>query len=133
MSMSSPSRLAECRILGWDDGRGQHVRAEMVAALLDYVEQGVPLGGFLQSVVANDLAGAAARADLGNYRNLGAFASFVWNEMPAPSNGSHHKYDAWINAFAEKRIAAGIAANVSVPANWPPNQGEPHGPATTPE
>lgn len=126
MSLSSPERLAECRTLGWDDGRGGHVRGEVVAALLEYAERGVPLGEFLQAVLSNDLMEASARADADNRANLAALASFVWNEMPSPCWGSHRIYDVWIDLKAQERIARLAAERVPVPTNWPPPQGEPH-------
>ena len=73
------------------------IRAEMVEALRNYAEKRVPLGGFLRAVVTNDFKEACGRADSQNVYNLPAFATYMYNEMPAPSQGSLEAYHAWIN------------------------------------
>ena len=73
------------------------IRAEMVEALRDYVEKRIPLGGFLRAVVTNNFKEACGRADSQNIFNLPAFATYVYNEMPAPSQGSPEAYRAWLS------------------------------------
>lgn len=80
------------------------IEGHLVEALEAYVREGRPLGDFLQAVVANDLKGAAGRADVTNIRQLPAFAAYVYNEMPSPSQGSFEKYDAWIAKHAATRL-----------------------------
>ena len=79
------------------------VREDMIAALEEYVSDGVPLGGFLRAVVENDLKGACGRADGGNIGNLPAFVAYAYNEMPSTSHGSPEIYKRWLEQHAERR------------------------------
>ena len=55
-------------------------------------------GGFLQSVLKNDLINAALHGDTINRACLHNYVLFLVNEAPEPSYGSAEKYLAWINA-----------------------------------
>lgn len=79
--------------------REWRIRADMVAALERYVEHGVPLGHFLQSIVGNDFKEACARGDTDNLNNLPAFAVYLYNEMPIGCHGSYEKYHEWLKNF----------------------------------
>ena len=61
-----------------------------------YVEHGVPTGGFLQSVLANDLMEAMGRADMTSRLNLFEICSYVYNEVPIACHGSYEKVEAWL-------------------------------------
>ena len=98
------------------------ISAELVDALEEYVRIGRPLGSFLQAVVSNDFKDAVGRADGTNIRNLPAFAAYVYNEMPGPSQGSREKYKAWILMHAEKRALE--AAENAATGNAPGGQNE---------
>lgn len=62
-----------------------------------YILQGIEPGGFLMSVLANDLKGAAGRADNLNRTRLFEWASFIVNYMPASSQGSIEEVNRWIS------------------------------------
>ena len=72
------------------------VSAEMVEALENYVHQRFAPGGFLEAVICNNFKEACGRADGFNIRNLPAFAAYLYNEMPSPSQGSPEAYEAWL-------------------------------------
>lgn len=76
--------------------RGMLARAEMIHALREYAYSRVPLGDFLQAVLAGDLYDAVNRADDDNLANLPALAAFVWNELPRGCWGSRERYINWI-------------------------------------
>ncbi len=76
---------------------------DTIAAITRYVEQGIPPGGFVQSVLENDLAGAIGRADVWNMRALKSTVSYVYNEIPAPAWGSKEKYAAWLERFEKEK------------------------------
>jgi hypothetical protein len=101
------------------------IRADMVEALEAYVQDGIPLGDFLQAVICNDFKAAAGRADDDNLMNLPAFAAYMVNEMPMMSHGSREHYTVWL---ARKRIEhnmAGIAADATMlAAGARPSTGE---------
>lgn len=62
----------------------------------DYVQNRVPLGGFLQAVMANDLCEAVGRADADNMLTIRHIVGYVYNEVPPNAWGSKEKYYAWI-------------------------------------
>ena len=74
-------------ITGYED----RVPAHTLAALERYVERKYMPGGFLTSVLCNDLFGAVCRADLENLPALPAICEFVYNRMPSESWGSQEK------------------------------------------
>jgi len=79
------------------------IREEMKAALDRYAEDGVPLGDFLTSLLANDLMGARGRADDGNRRDMDQLCMYVYNEMPSTCHGSYEIVKAWIDSFKLKK------------------------------
>ena len=64
-----------------------------------YVEKGIPTGGFLRAVLANDLMEAVGRADWQNQKDLHEICDYVYNCMPIPCHGSYENVDNWIKAF----------------------------------
>jgi hypothetical protein len=78
------------------------IRADLRRSLLRYATDGVPVGGFLEAVLANDLSTAAARADAGNAGTLLAIAAFVTAELPRPCWGSYRIYQAWVGWHAAR-------------------------------
>lgn len=65
-------------------------------SLIRYAEQGVPTGGFLEAVLANDMMGAMSRADSENRAAIGAICQFVYMEMPIGSWGSREIFHQWV-------------------------------------
>lgn len=55
----------------------------LLDALQRFMEYGIQPGGFLQSLLENDLRGAVCRADIHNRKILHKLVIFVINEMPA--------------------------------------------------
>lgn len=79
------------------------IRPDIREALVAYSRDGIPLGDFLQAVVANDLVEAATRADDGNQRALVALAVFVYNELDSRCWGSRAVYRAFLEWHAARR------------------------------
>lgn len=65
-------------------------------ALGDYIERGIPVGGFLHSVLCNDLAGAVCKADASNLAALKNIVLWVYNYAPENCWGSEALYLRWI-------------------------------------
>jgi hypothetical protein len=80
------------------------IRPEIRESLLRYATDGVPVGGFLQAVIANDLVDAVARASLDNILALPAIAVFVRNELAGMCWGSRRIYRAWVEWHASRRL-----------------------------
>ena len=72
------------------------IRPDMIAALQRYLNEGIPTGGFLRAVLANDFQEIVAHADDDNMKQLPAYAAYVYNEIPHNCHGSYEKVDAWI-------------------------------------
>lgn len=74
------------------EGVPEHTRA----ALLRYRDRGYMPGGFLTSVLCNDLTGAVGRADAENIRQLKDICGWVHWRMPASSWGDLSRVEAWV-------------------------------------
>lgn len=61
-----------------------------------YVMNGVPMGGFLTAVFANDLMTACGKADEENRHAIFSYAAFLYNHVPATCKGSYEAVEAWI-------------------------------------
>ena len=77
--------------------RPELVPQEIKDSLQRYVEDYVPTGGFLQSVLENDLTGAFARADARNFEVLGHIVGYVYNSVPATCHGSAKIVELWLH------------------------------------
>lgn len=58
-------------------------------------------GGFVVSVLKNDLKGACARGDYASLRALPVIVAYCYNEIPAPCWGSHEIVEAWVSPEQE--------------------------------
>ena len=76
-------------------------------ALDRYVQDRILPGGFLMSVLTNDLFGAVGRADSENLAALADIVKYVYNELPSGCWGSRDAVYAWVeDRFYEKLAAA---------------------------
>jgi len=66
-------------------------------ALERYVFQRLQPGGFLTSVLANNLSESVARADEGNRQALFDIVKFIYNELPGNACGNPVKVKEWLN------------------------------------
>jgi len=64
--------------------------------LRNYIEYGVPTGGFLYSVLSDSLFGAWGKADSENRDALGDIVTFIYNEAPGSCHGSKQHVDDWL-------------------------------------
>ena len=60
-----------------------------------YIEQGYGPGGFLYSVLSNDLMAAVSRADNTSLAVLPAMVSWLYNEVPTACYGSPQRVRSW--------------------------------------
>lgn len=67
--------------------------------ILDYLENGVPPGGFLNYVLTNDLMGAFRQADDMNRPALFNICSWLYNHAPIAAHGSPQRVKTWIKSF----------------------------------
>lgn len=72
------------------------MKSTTLAALQRYAREGIPTGGFLRSVLENDLMEAFGQADSENTRDMEEIVTYVYNEMPQACHGSKVKVLAWI-------------------------------------
>jgi len=73
----------------------------MKQGMRDYLEEGIPVGGFLHSVLTNDLRGTVKRADTNNRFQLLPWIDFCLGELPGDSWGSSEKVAYWMK-FRQK-------------------------------
>ena len=73
-----------------------YIPRHMHEGLKEYVLRGVPPGGFLEAVLANDFKMACGRADTTNSRHLKAWALVMSNGVPRSAQGSYEHVANWI-------------------------------------
>ena len=74
----------------------------MINSVLDYIEDGVPPGGFLSAIIENDLRGAISSADLNNLALLPEWVTWFYTFAPASCWGKDGACRAWIDEFHPK-------------------------------
>mgnify|MGYP007057115489 CR=1 FL=1 len=62
-----------------------------------YVHDRIRTGGFLQSVLENDLMGAVAKSDNHNRLALADIVQYIYNEMPMGCWGSPQAVEDWLS------------------------------------
>ena len=71
--------------------------SELIRESLElYVNKGIPPGGFLKAVLANDLMYSMAKADDFNRHNLFYIVEYIYNEIPANCYGDYETVSNWI-------------------------------------
>ena len=71
-----------------------------------YVDYHNPTGGFLNSVLENDLFNAVVRADPINTADLGKIVRFIRNELePRECFGSKENVEAWLSPQSLRRTS----------------------------
>jgi len=78
----------------------------VIESLKNYVEVGVPPGGFLEAVLSNDLKEAFGRADINNRYAMFDIVSYCWNHIPSQCWGSKETVTEWLKVKAAQREAA---------------------------
>ena len=69
----------------------------------NYVHHGIEPGGFLTSVLSNDLKGAVMGADSINRQALPQWVEFVVWAIPMAAQGSRENVGNWVTHFADIR------------------------------
>ncbi len=69
-----------------------HLHAGLIAYIIDHVRP----GGFLQSVISNDLQGAVQRGGSVSFSYLRKIVDFMNMEAPSSCWGSVEKMESWI-------------------------------------
>lgn len=79
------------------------MKKEIKEAIDRYVKDKIPTGGFLKSVLSNDLVGAITRADHINKADLEEIVHYcIWN-IPSNCWGSPEIYRSWVDGNDEGR------------------------------
>lgn len=73
-----------------------YIRPSMREALERYIREGLDPGNFLHHILIHDFYNALSLADDDNFRNIQAYAHYLYNEMPGQCHGSKEKVEAWI-------------------------------------
>jgi len=79
------------------------VRPDTLVSIVQYAQNGRPVGHFLTCVLENDLMGAMSRADLHNRRTLYAITCFIQNQIPGNCWGRKGIVAEWCAKKAEER------------------------------
>jgi len=67
-----------------------------------YVNEGITPGGFLYSVLSNDLFGAIGKADTANGKAIRDICLYIYNELPGDCWGSRDI----VNQYLAKKMEA---------------------------
>lgn len=65
-------------------------------ALDRYASEHIPPGSFLEACLCNDLKRALGAADLYHSVTIFAVVHYIYNHLPADSQGSREKYERWL-------------------------------------
>ena len=79
----------------YNDPSGLFFPEHMRNGLELWVEHGIMPGGFLTSVLTNDLFGALSRADETNRQHIHGICSFIYNHIPGNTWGSVEIMEEW--------------------------------------
>lgn len=91
---------AECAIT--EAQQKYNIKPLILESLYNYIDAGVPCGGFLTAVLCNDLKESFGRADDFNRDHLFDIVQFLYNKAPAPCWGSPDKVKAWVEKHNER-------------------------------
>jgi hypothetical protein len=72
-------------------------------ALTDYIERGIPVGGFLHAVLSNNLFDAVNKADSQNLPVLKDLTNWVSTQAPTGSWGAEALVLRWIQEHPAKK------------------------------
>lgn len=78
------------------------VKEHILDSLNLWAKQAVPTGGFLKSVLENDLFGAMGKADLHNRKTLFEICRYIHNELPSSCFGSKEIVENWEGIEGDK-------------------------------
>jgi len=78
------------------------ITEEAQQAILDYVNKGEDPGGFLNSVLCNDLVNAVGRAGDQEFAMIRDLVNFVYKNMPYETWGNHKAVAAYQRRFEVK-------------------------------
>jgi len=92
-----------------------YVPADMMKSLHDYAAYGLQPGGWLTSVLMNDLVGASSLGTDENMRNLPAFIGYLYHECPPECSGSRDAVRAWVLTVARSRTIDHLRRRRPVP------------------
>lgn len=71
------------------------VPGHMRAGIIEWIERGIPGGGFMMAVLRNDLMDAFGRADSTNKSAMQDWAAYLYNYAPHNCHGSPEAVHAW--------------------------------------
>lgn len=86
------------------DGNYAAIPADMQGALIRYVDHGIDPGGFLGSVIDNDLEESIGRADQRNLPLIPVYVTWLVNRAPAGCHGSREKRIVWMISFTKSNL-----------------------------
>lgn len=80
-----------------DDVQWGIIPRHMRQSVYDYVMHGVPVGGFLTSVISDQsISFVWAKADQTNRDQMNGWMIFLYNYFPSQARGSEAAMNAWI-------------------------------------
>lgn len=68
----------------------------VIPSIQRYVQHRIPTGGFLESVLSNDLREACGRADGQNRYLIYDIVHYLYNNVPGQCWGSSERVSAWL-------------------------------------
>ena len=87
------------------DFNGYDIPSHTQYALTEFVERGIPVGGFLHSVLSNDLFGALGSADGDNLPALKDITGWIYMNAPQSCWGTEAKVLRWIADHPSRSIS----------------------------
>ena len=85
------------------DFSGYNIPSHTQYALTDYIERGIPVGGFLHAVLSNNLVDAVSKADVQNLPALKDIVNWIVTRAPQGSWGAEALLLRWIQEHPSKK------------------------------
>lgn len=73
----------------------------MKDGVYNYLNYGIPPGGFMEALLTNNLFMAVGKADCDNIEKLPEWVGFLYNDFPLSAWGSREDMQRWIDSHRE--------------------------------
>ena len=79
----------------------ERIPMDTIQGIVEYIENRITPGGFLEAVLSNDLKETYARADNNNLFAIPAIVHYLYNRAPLACWGSPEKVEKWLIGHAK--------------------------------
>ena len=97
------------------NGREFYIPRRMGPGIINYIDNHILPGSFLQAVFENNLVDAVGRADQENINNIAAYSNYLYWEAPTACWGSPEKVKKWVKMKNCKPVEEQDISKLEIP------------------